>query len=236
MSELAPITNAFCPASILLDASVAADLLADVFAAANGGCGWMSAALPSVRCGVSSKNCWPPLLRDGVDWGPEGSEADVAASQFHREGGYRLAADGAELKIDALIGLLGQWCRRYPIVSLEDPLAEDADAGMVTFTALLGDRVQIIGYDYLVTSAERVAAAARGGRLQCGPPEAEPGGRRHRDKGGFAGGAGGGGLADGRVGAFRRNRGCDRSSRGWLECRSAQGGLVRAIGTDGETE
>ncbi len=49
---------------------------------------------------------------------------------------------------------------RYPIVSLEDPVAEDDDAGMVAITAALGDRVQIIGDDYLVTDATRVARAA----------------------------------------------------------------------------
>jgi enolase len=59
-----------------------------------------------------------------------------------------------------LIELLAGWCRRYPIVSVEDPTAEDDDRGMVSFTAKLGDRIQIIGDDYLVTSAQRVAAAA----------------------------------------------------------------------------
>jgi enolase len=48
-------------------------------------------------------------------------------------------------------------------VSVEDPVAEDDDQGMVSFTGKLGDRVQIIGDDYLVTSAARVAAAASRG-------------------------------------------------------------------------
>jgi enolase len=62
-----------------------------------------------------------------------------------------------------LIELLTGWCRRYPIASVEDPVAEDDDRGMVSFTAKLGDRIQIIGDDYLVTSAQRVAAAASRG-------------------------------------------------------------------------
>ena len=92
-----------------------------------------------------------------------GIAIDVAASQFYGGGHYRLAADRVELETDALIELLAGWCQRYPIVSVEDPVAEDDDAGMVSFTAKLGNRIQIIGDDYLVTSAPRVAAAASRG-------------------------------------------------------------------------
>ncbi len=92
-----------------------------------------------------------------------GIALDVAASQFHRDGRYRLAADGAELDSEGLIDMLADWRRRYPIVSVEDPLAEDDDAGMVACTARIGDQVQVIGDDYLVTCAARVAAAAARG-------------------------------------------------------------------------
>jgi len=88
-----------------------------------------------------------------------GIAIDVAASQFYNSGRYRLAADAVELETGALIELLAEWCRRYPIASVEDPLAENDDTGMVEFTARLGDRLQIVGDDYLATSAERVAAA-----------------------------------------------------------------------------
>ena len=53
------------------------------------------------------------------------------------------------------------WLDRYPIVSVEDPLAEDDVDGMRRFTAAVGDRVQIVGDDYLVTNARRVERAAR---------------------------------------------------------------------------
>ena len=56
--------------------------------------------------------------------------------------------------------MLIDWCRRYPIVSVEDPLAEDDPEGMRLFTAALGDRIQIIGDDYLVTNAALVRKAA----------------------------------------------------------------------------
>ena len=88
---------------------------------------------------------------------------DVAASQFYHANRYRLAADGVELEAEGVIELLADWCRRYPIISVEDPLAEDDDIGMAAFTAKLGERIQIIGDDYLVTSAERVVAAASRG-------------------------------------------------------------------------
>ena len=57
--------------------------------------------------------------------------------------------------------MLLRWCDRYPILSIEDPFAEDDDKGFEQFTAAVGDRIQIIGDDYLVTSASRVREAAR---------------------------------------------------------------------------
>lgn len=85
---------------------------------------------------------------------------DVAASELRRDAGYRLALDNADLDSETMISLLGRWLDDYPIVSIEDPLAEDDEEGMVSFAAKYSDRVQIIGDDYLVTSAELVAQAA----------------------------------------------------------------------------
>ncbi|MGE3867978.1 MAG: phosphopyruvate hydratase, partial [Pseudorhodoplanes sp.] len=85
---------------------------------------------------------------------------DVAASQFGGKGRYRLAADNADLDTAGLVQRLTEWCARYPIVSVEDPVAEDDHEGMRAFTAAVGARVQVIGDDYLVTSAERVREAA----------------------------------------------------------------------------
>lgn len=86
---------------------------------------------------------------------------DVAASEFHEDGRYRLGRDGRAVDRDALIELLIDWLERYPIASIEDPLAEDDIDGMRRFTAAVGDRVQIVGDDYLVTNAGRVERAAR---------------------------------------------------------------------------
>ncbi len=85
---------------------------------------------------------------------------DIAASEFGRDGRYRLGLEKRVLDRDGMSELLLRWLDRYPIVSIEDPLAEDDREGWIAFTRAAGARVQIIGDDYLTTSAERVAAAA----------------------------------------------------------------------------
>ncbi|WP_299472601.1 phosphopyruvate hydratase [uncultured Roseibium sp.] len=84
---------------------------------------------------------------------------DVAASEFGREGRYRLALEDREMDSGELIDLLGNWLDTYPIVSIEDPLGEDDTPGMVEFTKRHGESVQIIGDDYLVTNANLVEQA-----------------------------------------------------------------------------
>ncbi len=86
---------------------------------------------------------------------------DVAASQFGAKGHYRLALDRWERDRDGMIELLLAWIDRYPIVSVEDPLAEDDTLGWMAFTRAAGDRVQVVGDDFLVTNAALVEGAAR---------------------------------------------------------------------------
>ncbi len=85
---------------------------------------------------------------------------DVAASEFGSGGQYKLALDSRELDRDGFAEYLLRWLDRYPIVSIEDPFAEDDPKGFKHFTEAVGDRVQVIGDDFLVTNAERVCAAA----------------------------------------------------------------------------
>ncbi len=83
---------------------------------------------------------------------------DIAATQFFKDGRYRF--DGRDHDSDSLATLLLGWLDRYPIVSIEDPLAEHDRDGFARFAAAARDRVQIVGDDFLVTNAARVEAAA----------------------------------------------------------------------------
>lgn len=89
-----------------------------------------------------------------------GISLDIAASEFCSNGRYVLGLEKRDLDSDGLCEMLIDWIERYAIVSVEDPLAEDDEPGMRRFTAAVGDRVQVIGDDFLVTSADRVEQAA----------------------------------------------------------------------------
>ena len=95
-----------------------------------------------------------------------GISLDIAASELRRDGTYRLALEQRALDSTEMVALVLGWLRRYPIVSIEDPLSEnDDDAWMQMMSAIesLGRPVQVIGDDLLVTNAQQVdAAAARG--------------------------------------------------------------------------
>ncbi len=88
---------------------------------------------------------------------------DVAATDFGREGRYRLGLEGRELSTHDMIGMLEGWIARYPIVSIEDPLAEDDWDGFASFTDRVGDHIQVVGDDFLVTDADLVHRAAERG-------------------------------------------------------------------------
>lgn len=88
---------------------------------------------------------------------------DIAASEFGKDGRYRLALEERELDSGEMIEMLGRWLDDYPIAAIEDPLAEDDPDGMAAFTRRFGDRVQIIGDDFLVTNAALVEEAAAAG-------------------------------------------------------------------------
>jgi len=90
-----------------------------------------------------------------------GISIDVAASEFFDGSSYSLSLDGEKYDRDGMSELLADWIDRYPIWSIEDPLSQDDFEGMRRFTAALGDRVQVIGDDFLVTNSKRIREAAR---------------------------------------------------------------------------
>jgi enolase len=89
-----------------------------------------------------------------------GIALDIAASEFGKNGRYRLALDNKELSTGEMIELLTGWIDRYPILSIEDPLAEDDLSGFIAFSRAVGNKVQIVGDDFLVSDADRLRDAA----------------------------------------------------------------------------
>jgi enolase len=86
---------------------------------------------------------------------------DPATSELYANGTYHLAKEGRDLSSDELIDFWARWCDQYPIVSLEDGLAEDDWEGWAKLCARLGDRVQLVGDDLLVTNTRRLERAIR---------------------------------------------------------------------------
>jgi enolase len=79
---------------------------------------------------------------------------DVAASEFYVDGVYRLEGEGRTLDADGMTDLLLDWVGKYPILSIEDGLAEGDWTGWARLTERLGDKVQIVGDDLFVTNTK----------------------------------------------------------------------------------
>ena len=86
---------------------------------------------------------------------------DPATSELYQDGAYVLAREGKTLSSEELVGLWEDWCARYLIVSLEDGMAEDDWEGWSKLTERLGDKVQLVGDDLLVTNVERIERGVR---------------------------------------------------------------------------
>ena len=85
---------------------------------------------------------------------------DIAASEFGQQGQYRLGLESRELDSDGMIEMLLRWVEKYPIASIEDPLAEDDAVGFSRFTKAIGHRLQIVGDDFLVSNSNLIREAA----------------------------------------------------------------------------
>jgi enolase len=86
---------------------------------------------------------------------------DPATTELYADGRYTLAREGRSLTGSELVDFWAEWADRYPIVSLEDGLAEDDWQGWTQLTERLGDRLQLVGDDLLVTNTDRLARAIR---------------------------------------------------------------------------
>jgi enolase len=82
---------------------------------------------------------------------------DVAASEFYEEKKYHFKkSSGAKLDTDQVIKLYESWSKQYPIVSIEDGMAEDDWQGWIALTSALGEKVQLVGDDVFVTNMNRL--------------------------------------------------------------------------------
>ena len=81
---------------------------------------------------------------------------DVASSHFYLNGRYRMLREGVETDAGGMVKKLAEWCSRYPIISIEDGVAEDDWYGWKLLTERLGARVQLIGDDLFATNPARL--------------------------------------------------------------------------------
>jgi enolase len=86
---------------------------------------------------------------------------DPAASELYRDGKYHLDIEGRVLSGEEMVEFWADWASRYPIISLEDGLAQDDWENWSKLVATIGDKVQIVGDDLLVTNVERVERAIK---------------------------------------------------------------------------
>ncbi|HEV2012623.1 MAG TPA: phosphopyruvate hydratase [Candidatus Dormibacteraeota bacterium] len=88
---------------------------------------------------------------------------DPAASEFYRDGRYQLTGEGRSLDVQELVDRWASWIDRYPVISIEDGLAEDDWEGWRLLTSRLGKRVQLVGDDIFVTNVVRLRHGIEGG-------------------------------------------------------------------------
>jgi enolase len=86
---------------------------------------------------------------------------DPAASEFYSDGKYNLKGEGKSLDASQLVKLYEDWTTRYPIVSIEDGMAEDDWDGWKLLTTTIGDKVQLVGDDLFVTNVKRLEEGIR---------------------------------------------------------------------------
>ena len=124
------------------------------------------------RAGVADEGGYAPKLktneqgfelmveaieRAGLKPGQDAAIAvDVASSHFYANGRYSMVAEGVETDAEGMVKRLAALCERYPVISIEDGVAEDDWTGWKLLTARLGSRVQLIGDDLFVTNPVRL--------------------------------------------------------------------------------
>jgi len=88
---------------------------------------------------------------------------DAASTEFYKQGRYHLEGEGETLDSDGMVDYLANLCQRFPIVSIEDGMAEDDWDGWKALTESLGKRIQLVGDDLFVTNPKRLARGIASG-------------------------------------------------------------------------
>ncbi len=88
---------------------------------------------------------------------------DPASTEFYKKGKYELEGEGKSLEAGAMVEYYANLVAKYPIVSIEDGMAEDDMAGWKLITDKLGKKIQLVGDDLFVTNPKRLATASRAG-------------------------------------------------------------------------
>jgi len=88
---------------------------------------------------------------------------DCASSEFYKDGEYTLACEGRTLKSAELVELLAGWVRQYPIINIEDGMAEDDWDGWKVLTKQLGKKIQLVGDDIFVTNTRIIEKGIKQG-------------------------------------------------------------------------
>ena len=114
---------------------------------------------------------------------------DVASSELFEDGRYTLAGEGRTLDAAGMVELYEELCGRYPIVSIEDGMAEGDWDGWKALTDALGGKVQLVGDDLFVTNRAILEQGIAQGRRQRAPGQGQPDRLADRDAGGGRDGA-----------------------------------------------
>ena len=88
---------------------------------------------------------------------------DVASSEFYVDGKYKMTGEGVEMTSEEMVDYLAGLCEKYPIISIEDGMAEDDWDGWKKLTKKLGKKVQLVGDDLFVTNEERLVQGIKKG-------------------------------------------------------------------------
>ena len=103
------------------------------------------------------------IYRAGYDTDSVKICLDVASSEFYEDGLYNLKGEGKTLTPDEMVDFLAEWVDKYPIVSIEDGMAEEDWEGWGKLTKRIGSRCQLVGDDLFVTNTRRLAEGIRRG-------------------------------------------------------------------------